>query len=102
METSVIIALILAVAGVISAFSFGYLPRVRGSRIETLNEKIRALSRDLQFFHELENLFLEEIARRAGQGKPSKKQYRDKITEKLNGYVPSTYQEPRRLKENIG
>jgi len=100
MGTSIIITLILALAGVISAFFFGYLPRIRGGKIEALNNKISALSLDLQFFHELENLLLEEIGRTAGQEKPSKKQYRDKIFEKLKRPL-STNQEPRRLRENI-
>lgn len=102
MELSVIIALILAFAGVISSMFFGYIPNIRKNRIENQERKINTLLKDIDLLLCVEIKIIDELSEVNNENKETlKKRIRKIVSDEKGGRVLSDNTKPSYLKKQL-
>lgn len=81
MDVSIIVALILGFASIISSICFGLVPTIRRTKVEKLEEKIQRLLKDIKLYYYIEEELLERLEKCSGQNKKTTKETVRKMIE---------------------
>lgn len=94
MNDGIVISIILGAASVISSICFGLVPSIRREKLKKLSDKITTLSKDIKFFYNLEQCYIEELSKITGKNiETVKKDKRAQIRDDI-GYSLSQYAKP--------
>lgn len=101
MEASVLIALILGLASVISSICFGLVPSVRKRKLDILEAKITKLTKDISVFYDLEQLYISKMSQLTGEKNDTIKKENRAIIESQHNYKLSNFSKPSQFKREI-
>ena len=81
MDVSIIVALILGFASIISSICFGLIPTIRRTKVEKLEEKTQRLLKDIKLYYYIEEELLKRLEKYSGQNKKTTKEAVRKMIE---------------------
>ena len=85
MDSSIIVALILGFASIISSICFGLVPGIRRNELQRMKEKGMIAAEDLELFYDIEDALLDQLSKATNQNKTSLKiQNRNAVSTKYS------------------
>ncbi|MBO4739564.1 MAG: hypothetical protein J5606_08405 [Bacteroidales bacterium] len=101
MDSGIIIALILGGASIVSSICFGLIPSIRKEKLDKMQTKVNKMIKDIHFFYNLEQNYIQELSEMTGKNKETIKKDKRTQIEKTVGYSLSQYAKPSVTKKEI-
>lgn len=99
MDTGIVISIIFGAASIISSICFGLIPTIRKEKLKKLTEKTLKMNKDIKFFYNLEQTYIEELSKITGKNKETLKKEKRAQVEDAIGFPLSKYAKPSAFKQ---